>query len=233
MSQRPRRRAVALLLSVVPGWGHVYWGRESVGLVLFTVVAVCGFAFLNASFIYQGPGRGVFLWTSGILLCTTFVSSGADLFLRTSRERQGRERESRERLLHQGTIAYLKNDFRDAVVLFRECLRINPQDTEALFRLGVTFTRSGERQQALRHLRKAMRFDFDEKWHWEIGREIYRLKRGTDRDADIEADTDDDTEEETQEKGRAEPGEDATRARGGGEDEGARRARTSAEKTGH
>ncbi|SVE58072.1 uncharacterized protein METZ01_LOCUS510926, partial [marine metagenome] len=53
MSEQPRQRIPALLLSLVPGWGHVYWGRESVGIGIFSAAAVVGFAFLNSWLVYQ------------------------------------------------------------------------------------------------------------------------------------------------------------------------------------
>ncbi len=175
MSRISRRRITALVLSLVPGWGHVYWGRETLGLTIFTVAAICGFSFLNGLFIYQGEGREVLTWTSGTLSAITFIAAWVELFFRTSPAREERERTVGVRLLHQGTIAYLKNDSDNAALLFRECLRIDPQDVEALFRLGVTFARRGDKQQALRWLRRTLSFDVEEKWHWEVHRELMSL----------------------------------------------------------
>ncbi|MBN1442825.1 MAG: tetratricopeptide repeat protein [Planctomycetes bacterium] len=181
MSAHPRHRLVALLLSIVPGWGHVYWGREILGLGIFTACAVLGFVFLNAKLIYRGEGRDAILWISGALSLLAFGAAFIDLALRTSPPRVRREQEARERLLHQGTIAYLKRDYDNAVVLFRECLRIDPQDVDALFRLGVAFARRGDADQARRWLRNAIRLDLDEKWHWEAQREIALLESEKER----------------------------------------------------
>ena len=226
MSQCSRHRKVALCLSLCPGWGHVYWGREAPGLVVFTVAAIFGFVFLNALLIYQGEGRTILVWISGSLMLVTFLAVWVDLFLRTSPARLRREQEAQERFLHKGTVAYLKDDLDDALVLFRECLRIDSQDSEALFRLGVIYLRRSERQLAAprtdsdsegvahkdalkedlqtgarncacarRYLLKALRCDLDEKWNWEITREINRLRSFSSRSTD---------EKETREK-EAEP----------------------------
>jgi tetratricopeptide (TPR) repeat protein len=172
---------VALILSLVPGWGHVYWGREFLGLSLFTVAAVLGFAFLNGLFIYQGPGRGLLVWSSGLLLGVCEVVVWVELFVRTLPARQRREEEERERLIAEGSIAYLRNDYERAVDLFRQCLRINPQDVDAMFRLGVVHARAGDGRQARRWLNSTLRHDVEERWSWEVGRELEQLRRARGR----------------------------------------------------
>ncbi|MEM7232923.1 MAG: tetratricopeptide repeat protein [Planctomycetota bacterium] len=169
---RTRSRPVALFLSLVPGWGHIYWGREMLGLGLFTIVAVFGFVLMNGMWIYRGAGAGFMTWISVAVCLATVVGSWIDLVLRTTPARVEREKSARERFLEQGTIAYTRGDFDSAEVDFRECLRIDPQDLEALFRLGVVLARKEDRVGAAKVFEQALRFDLEGKWRWEIAREL-------------------------------------------------------------
>ena len=178
MNPQPRQRSLALILALVPGWGHVYWGRERLGLALFTVAAVFGFALINGLFIYQGDGRTALQWTSGIFFAAVWAAGWIEILARTSPERLRREMETRKRLLDDGTVAYLQNDCQKAIDSFRACLRFEPNDVEAFFRLGVVYCSAGDRRQSRRWLRKTIRCDLEEKWRWEVEQHLERLNGG-------------------------------------------------------
>ncbi len=175
-----RRRILALLLSVVPGWGHVYWGRERVGLAIFTAAAVLAFAWINGLAVYQGAGRGVLVWGAGVGLVAFALIVWVELFRRTRATRVGEEEASRERLLERGAAAYLHGELDAAIAHFSACLRIDPQDVEALFRIGIVHARHGDAREARRWLRRTVRHDLEDKWRWEIERELARLRGGVD-----------------------------------------------------
>jgi tetratricopeptide (TPR) repeat protein len=177
MSSRPRFRVLALSLSLVPGWGHIYWGRERLGLAIFTVFAICGFALLNGLWVSmaQETARATLVAVSASLCVLLFLAAWGDLWRRTRPGTVKREAELREGFLRQGTIAYLRGDLKEAAASFREAVRVNPTDVEALFRLGVVHSREGDARQARVWLRKARRHDVDGKWRWEVNREEERL----------------------------------------------------------
>ena len=58
-----------MLLSLVPGWGHVYWGREALGIGIFSAAALAGFGFLNTWLVYQGAGTTTLVWVFGVVFC--------------------------------------------------------------------------------------------------------------------------------------------------------------------
>jgi tetratricopeptide (TPR) repeat protein len=163
-----------LLLSVVPGWGHAYWGWEFHGLVLFTAAAVSAFAMLNGVVIYQGSWRTVIVVSSATVLALSLAAAWIDILKRTSPGRVRREEDEKEKLLLDGTAAYLRGEFAQAVLSFRRCVRLEPQDPAAHFRVGVALSRSGDGRQARRWLRRALRCDVDSTWHWEVRRELAR-----------------------------------------------------------
>jgi hypothetical protein len=176
MSSRPRSRALALFLSVVPGWGHVYWGKEALGLALFTAFAVAASGLLNGLFIYLGDGRGALIWVSASLLAAVHLGALWDLLGRTSAGAVRTAAELRERSLRRGMIEYLRGDLAAAEASFEACAAADPTDVEALFRLGVVTSRAGHAAAARSWLRRALKWDLEDKWRWEIGRELERLK---------------------------------------------------------
>jgi hypothetical protein len=174
MSSRPRSRALALALSAVPGWGHAYWGKEALGLGLFTVFAIACSGLLNGLFIYLGQGRGALIWVSGLLLLAVAAFAWWDIVRRTSPQAVRTAMEARERSLREGTVAYLRGDLDAAAALFKGCADSDPTDVEALFRLGVVTSRAGNAGAARAWLRRALKCDLEDKWRWEIGRELER-----------------------------------------------------------
>ena len=175
MPSRPRSRAAALVLSIVPGWGHVYWGRELRGLAIFTVFAVAGFGLLNGLFIYLGEMRAFIIGGAAAVLAGATAFSWYDILRRTGLARVRAEAEERERSLKAGTVAYLEGDLDAAAGHFTLPLEADPADFEALFRLGIVRARAGRAREAALWLRRALRNDEDGKWAWEIRRQLELL----------------------------------------------------------
>ena len=176
MSAAGRSRILALALSLVPGWGHIYWGREALGLVLFTVFAVGGFALLNGAVIYIGRGQHALIASGAALIIGTAIGAWAHILLATSPRRVQASEERRQKALREGTVAYLRGDFKTACELFQGCVEDDPSDFEALFRLGVVCSRAGDVRRARSWLRRVRRHDLEDKWRWEVDRELRRLK---------------------------------------------------------
>jgi len=177
MSSRPRSRVLALGLSLVPGWGHVYWGREVLGLAVFTAFALAGFALFNGIFIYLGDGREFLVRGSAGLVLGIVGWTWFDIICRTGPRRLKAEEEERDHNLREGMIAYLRGDHEGAKALFRSCVRADPFDVEALFRMGVACSRTGDIREAAVWLRRTRRHDLEDKWRWEIAEELKKLKR--------------------------------------------------------
>jgi tetratricopeptide (TPR) repeat protein len=171
-----RSRTLALCLSLIPGWGHVYLGREPLGLAIFTAAAAAGFGFLNGAFVYLGPWRALLTWGAAGVLGAILLATWVDVFRRTSRRRVESEASARERNLKEGVVAYLEGDLDRAAACFEESLDSDPLDVEALFRLGVVRSRAGKAREAMLCLRRTLKYDLEEKWRWEVERELARLR---------------------------------------------------------
>ena len=173
---RPRSRVLALLLALVPGWGHIYWAREGLGLVFFTLFAPCFFSFTHSYYLYAGDYRDAWVRVSVALLVLIHSGTWIELFLRTRPDRVRAEDELRAQGLKRGMILYVQGDLEGAANAFRQCLHLDPFDIEAQFRLGVVLARRGEAREARRWLRRARKYDVDTKWQWEIEAELKRLR---------------------------------------------------------
>ena len=167
-----------MLFSLVPGWGHVYWGREALGIGIFSAAALVGFGFLNVWLVYQGSGKTTMVWVFGVIFCLVMVASWIDIFLRTEPARVSEDDRRRKLCLERGTASYLQGDLAGALGEFRECLKIEPNCPEALFRIGVLAVRQDDFELARTSLRRALRYDIGEKWKWEIQQEFTRLDAG-------------------------------------------------------
>lgn len=176
MSLENRSRTVALLLTLIPGWGHVYWGREGQGLRLFTLAALATFILLNAALIYVGSWRSILLVAATLGVVLVVLWCWLDILRLTAGDRVHADIQVRQEALWEGTLAYLQNDLPAARARFEACVRRDPTDVEALFRLAVVTARSGDGRRARSLLRRTLRLDGDGIWEWEIGRELSRLE---------------------------------------------------------
>ena len=156
--------------------GLCYCVCERLGLVLFTLFAPCFFSFTYSGFFYVGPYRAVWVQLSGFCWLAIQAASWAELFLRTRPSRVRHEEKLRALCLRQGTVFFLQNDLDAAIDEFQRALVVDPFDVEAQFRLGVTLSRAGRAREARRWLRRARKYDIDEKWYWEIACELERMK---------------------------------------------------------
>jgi cytochrome c-type biogenesis protein CcmH/NrfG len=187
MSLEHRSRTVALLLTLIPGLGHVYWGREGQGLRLFTLAALAAFVLLNAALIYVGSWRSILLVAATLGVVLVVLWCWLDILRLTAGDRVHADIQVRQEALWEGTLAYLKNDLPAARARFEACVRRDPTDVEALFRLAVVTARSGDGRRARALLRRTLRLDRDGTWEWEVGRELARLDGGSARERPVVA----------------------------------------------
>ena len=183
-------RSTTILLSCLPGWGHVYLGREGRGLIIFTAAATSSFALLNGTFVYLGDFRGTVVAVSAIAVAGLCLYSVLDVLRLTAPTRLLRLRRARDELLWDGTLCFLRSDFLAAEQKFLECARFDALDVEPVFRAGVAASRRSARgdagsdadraasDEARRLLRRAVKLDVELTWQWEIVEELKRLDAG-------------------------------------------------------
>lgn len=170
-------KAVATLMAVIPGWGHIVLGRCFRGVLLFF-----GFTVL-ANGVFIAPH----LWTDGFgrdiavaLACagTVYWLYAALDFIRIAFWRQLQSvRESKKRLFRDALTHYLRNDLSACRRELRTILRLDVDDADAYFHLGMCYKAMGARWRARRCFALCRAKDPDGKWAYQIREEIVDLRR--------------------------------------------------------
>jgi cytochrome c-type biogenesis protein CcmH/NrfG len=167
-----------LVLSLVPGWGHIWLHRPVRGMTLFLLVfGALNLALLMGLGIRVDLPRGLFhpvlAAAAGIYVYS--VVDVARLALWTA----SRSAQAKRQTLFKKVVAhYLKGEHGQAEEAVRGMLRIDPQDTSALVYLGMIHGARGRRGKAIATLKRARRLHSDETTAKDIERELRRLKEG-------------------------------------------------------
>ncbi len=145
--------------------------------MLFTLTVLSAFLVFNFFLIFEGDYRANSIRVGGAVTLILWLFSVLDVFRRTSPRRLRRIEEEKAVLLREGMIAYLRGQLEAAEHSFRACLRLDNQEVEALVRLGIVAARLGWNHRARRTLRRARALDLEEKWRWEIERELQAVRK--------------------------------------------------------
>jgi len=177
------RHAIAIALSMLlPGIGHIAAGKALKGLLLFFLFgfAVDGWVYSQAAGVLP-PEHTVLSIPSvrngslalGGLLWAFAVFDTTALALR--RRRIAAKAEAADGHVRDALVARLRNDPQAALRALGAAQRINDQDPDALFHLGVVYAALGQRRKAHRALRRCIRYDHDGKWDSQAQRQLAAL----------------------------------------------------------
>lgn len=159
------------LSMVLPGAGHLAAGRPARGILIFFLFgfAVDGWIYSQAASVLPPTHTPVSLplirygaLALGAALWAFAVFDTVSLALR--RRRIAAKAEAADAHVREALVAYLRSDLDAAVQQLRAALRINDQDPDALFHLGVVYAGMGQPRKARRALRQCIRYDHDGKW---------------------------------------------------------------------
>ena len=164
-------KVAACLGFLVPGIGHVMLGRIGRGLWFFVWFAF----FANATAISPILGtlgtrvdpRGCAVAAGVIWLYSTL-----DLLrILVWRRRKALDERKRERFLSAFGY-YLRGEYPRARIKLRSVLKLDRDDPDAHFHIGMTYKREGMPRLAKRHFRKALVLDPWRKWETDVAREL-------------------------------------------------------------
>ncbi len=164
-------KIVPILLTLIPGMGHLWEGKDLKGLVLFSSFAVGAAGILEGMVLWAGEWGGVIALCSFGWTCLVFGYALIDIFRFTYGPWRQKIELKRKKHLHAGILSFLKSDYEIAEQEFQENLRLMAGDPESLFRLAVISRRRGEIGRARRYLKIAGKNDLCGKWSWECSRE--------------------------------------------------------------
>jgi tetratricopeptide (TPR) repeat protein len=169
-----------LVLSVVPGFGHMYFRRYMAGVVLFAAFAV-GLNGLMLLVLVRGDASGPLAWLAAGVAIGAWCLSVLWVLRRAVLQDVTALREQRHELCRRGLVHYLRGEYTDALEAFGEANRVGPEAAAAdvLMMLAATQRRLGNVTAARRLLRRSAAWDADGTWTYERRHEVALLS-GTD-----------------------------------------------------
>jgi len=173
------RRWKALVLALIPGFGHFYLGRQWRGLFVFGLFALA----VNGMYLAVGMGQGfgnvgehVFVLCRGAAVAVWAYSLlHVAHLVRRFETRALIERKDYH--FKRGLVQYLAGSFGTAEAEFRAVLKLDPTDADARFHLGMTCAALGRPRDAAKAFRRCLADDPAAKWEWEVKGQIEKLKR--------------------------------------------------------
>ncbi|MBM4037479.1 MAG: tetratricopeptide repeat protein [Planctomycetes bacterium] len=180
------RDAIAIVLSMLlPGTGHIAAGKPWKGVLIFFLFgfALDGWIYSQAATVLP-PEHTVLSIPAvrncslalGIILWAFAVCDTAALALR--HRRIVAKAEVAEGHIRNALIGHLRREPQAALKALRAALRINDQDPDAWFHLGVAYASLGQRRKARRALGQCIRYDHDGKWDTQAQAQLEALARG-------------------------------------------------------
>ncbi len=180
------RDAIAIVLSVLlPGTGHIAAGKPWKGVLIFFLFgfALDGWLYSQAATVLP-PEHTVLSIPAvrngslalGIILWAFAVCDTTALALR--RRRIVAKADVADGHVRNALVAHLRRDPQAALNALRAALRINDQDPDAWFHLGVAQAGLGQRRKARKALRQCIRYDHDGKWDAQAQGQLDALARG-------------------------------------------------------
>ena len=161
-------RAFAAVLSTIllPGVGHLVLRRYLRGTLLAMLFAVSAQVLVVKSFMWPGmlgARASMVLWMT---LAGTWAYAVADVVLRVKRFSAKGFQESKDTLLKQAQVAWLKDDNAISEKILRRILALDDRDVEAWVTLGEVLKSSGRGDEAHACFRSALNLDGSERWRW-------------------------------------------------------------------
>jgi len=160
-----------LVALIIPGSGHIILGSTMRGLCIFAVVGL----------LLDGIIVGLFGPETGISSDFLILGSGGCAFLVWAyslydvwRRAFGRYRESlrvvKYKHFRTGLIHYLGGDLERAAREFKNAMKLDDEDVDALYYLAVTFLDNGNTRAGMRLLKRCKVLDMQKKWADEVGK---------------------------------------------------------------
>ena len=177
------RDAIAIVLSMLlPGTGHIAAGKPWKGVLVFFL-----FGFALDGWIYSQAASVLPPWHTvlsiptvrngslalGIVLWAFAVCDVTALALR--HRRIAAKAEVADGHIRNALVAHLRRDPQAALKALRAAQRINDQDPDAWFHLGVAYAGLGQRRKAHRAFRQCIRYDHDGKWDTQTQHQLQAL----------------------------------------------------------
>ena len=165
-----------VVLSIIPGFGHIWVRRYNRGLALFLIF----FGTWNLTPIHylladDGEYEGL-LKLSHAAVVGIIVFAFVDIIRITVWLKSSKVINRRKSLYRRSMVHFLRSEYGQAEDAASRMIRTDPLDTSALFVLGMIQREGGEFRKALRSFYRAQRSTTEDYWKFDLKREIKATK---------------------------------------------------------
>ena len=171
-ADEPKPSFVPVILSLIPGAGHLLIGRSRRGLLLF-VGGLSGWNMFWLLIAHPTPPLQEWMGQLGMAVGISItVFAVFDMLRLAVYARLPRVRRHRRLLLKRAVTRYLRNEFPQARSFLEQMLDLDPADPVARLYLATLERRAGHYERAIHHARRALRAHPHNRFHPELEREI-------------------------------------------------------------
>ncbi len=178
-----KRKWSVLLLTVVPGLGHIYAGRQWRGLLLFALFAIAINGYVAGTEMTRSEDRTVRERGRQVRVACTVGAIGVWIFALVDIARLSKQFESKPRRerkdyhFKRGLHHYLAGTYESARGEFLTVLKLDSMDADARYYLGMTHQALGNKRRAVRAFKRCLAADTEKKWNWEAKAQLKKVRR--------------------------------------------------------
>ena len=169
-------KLAAILMSIVPGLGHVVYRRVGKGVVLFFFFCAFVNTALMVPFYKDAESAGPWRWSAALSAGVIWFYAMGDILWKTLWLDSEEVQERKWVIFDLALARYSEEDYREARTAFQEFLSIDAYDPRAYFYLGLTYKGLGQLGRAKHAFKKCQALDHDRLWHEKVVEELQNLK---------------------------------------------------------
>ena len=166
---------VPVILSLVPGWGHIWLRRFGRGLLVFTVFVVAANIALMQS-LAKTPTHASWIRPALAVAAAVFVFGIADVLRITLRRHVSGTEPRRRKLLTRALGHYVRDENGQAEEVLAKLVRLDTGRPAPWYYLGCVRAERGRLRAAKRAFRTARRVDRRGEWTDEIRLALQRFE---------------------------------------------------------
>jgi len=168
---KTKTKISAGILFIIPGLGQILTGRYLRGFILFfSFVILIDLSLVILPFVWENyqieAVRPVFIIAAVIIWFYNIIDILRIIWWRERENLQKRK----ITIFQKAFTMYLQDNLIEAEKILRSLLKMDRDDVDTLFYLGVISHRQGKRGRARSYFNKLLQLDETQKWSWEINK---------------------------------------------------------------
>lgn len=169
------RSLYVVMTLLFPGLGHIVKGEHAKGVALAICYALPVQGFLYSTYVWRDMWEQWFSLVCLALAAALWVVALVDIARRLYFVDEDAVARERDRLFHEGVVAYLRGDLNRAEDTLHTMLKRDRDDADGWVQLAMVYKGKGDIVKARKALRRCRSIDDAEKWAWETEQEKMQM----------------------------------------------------------